>query len=192
LIHSRVDAPRHVRLLLLGVGVAVATVALLLVPRAAHASFVDCVGATTHVDKTDRTQMAFNFHCSEEIKGYSVVSSQQLDTFSTENDVVDQSGATLSKESFSCEGSLPAFGFGCDGDMLPTHTTNGTYSTASDPCGKAAATARFRLWVVVYAVDQTGDGKTVMRSSNPFALAAPKCRKPHTKTKSKTKKRRGH
>jgi hypothetical protein len=180
LIHIRQSAPRRVHLLLFA-GAVAASLVLLLTPRAAHASFVDCVGAAVHNSKTDKSSMTYRFRCSEGIQGYTIMSSQALGSFGTENVITDQSNAVVDKESFSCEGVLPSFGFGCNGAMAALHTTAGELSTDSDPCGKAAAKTPLRLWVVVFASDMTGDGKTVMKPSGPLPLSAPKCRKSHKK-----------
>jgi hypothetical protein len=180
LIHIRQIAPRRVHLLLFA-GAVVASLVLLLTPRPAHASFVDCVGGALHNSKTDRSTMDYHFRCSEGIQGYTLVSSQPFASFGTENVVTDQTGAVVDKETLSCEGLLPSTGFGCNGAMASLHTTAGEFSTDGDPCGKAAAKTPFLLWVVVFASDLQGDGKAVMKPSGPLPLSAPKCRKSHKK-----------
>src|ERR1700736_5379892 len=81
--------------------------ALAFLPSGANASMVNCSGKATG-DKHDKTLLNYTFRCTEEIKSYSGVATQDVSAFAPEVDVTDAAGSVQSKESFSCEGVLPS------------------------------------------------------------------------------------
>lgn len=88
------------------------------------------------------TDARYFVQCSEDIRGYSVVSSAPIDFFGTETDVtptVSQS-ATL-----QCEGTVPGNGFGCGVvNKFSSSACNGTGQpkcNVAPPCGQTSPTS---------------------------------------------------
>lgn len=129
----------------------------------ASASNVDCWGAVAPTAGV-QTDLTYAFHCSEPIKGYSVISSLEVGEFSTEVLVLDQALQPVSNESFSCEGDIPARGFGCFGTGYDGHAITGTFSLDTPRCVKR----RNKLTTSIVAIDLDG------HPTGPQGLVVPK------------------
>jgi hypothetical protein len=139
-------------------------------PSVASASNVDCWGGVGPT-ASNQTELTYAFTCSDEIKGFSFVSSLEVGDFSTTADVFDPTTKQpVSGQSFNCEGPIPGDGFGCTGDANPNLIT-GTLGVDQPRCVKRRN--QLRAWIV--ATDSTGS------ETGPFALAVPRCPKKVTR-----------
>jgi hypothetical protein len=149
----------------------------------ASAASVKCRGAITpqevtapapaKASKAGKTPVGrdfeYTFFCSEEIKGFAIVASVEIDEFSTTADVLDPgSKQPVPDETFVCEGSIPSEGFGCAGKALTPNLITGKLSTSEKIC--AAGKSLVTVWLV--ATDAAG------KPSEPYRLTTPKCPKP--------------
>lgn len=145
---------------------------LLFAAATASANSVRCKG--TFVPAGAAGDLTYDFLCSEDIKGYSVVSNLSVAEFSTTADVLDPtSGDPVSGQTFSCEGLIPSNGFGCSGSAINPNRVHGTLATDARRCVRGYN--QMRVWVV--AVDATGV------ASGPQPLRAPKCAKAARKSR---------
>jgi hypothetical protein len=79
---------------------------------ASAGNLITCGGSVTpppHTKNAD-TDARYNVVCSEDIRGYAVVSTSTLDFFGTETDVLP---TTSQSATLQCEGTVPGNGFGC-------------------------------------------------------------------------------
>lgn len=88
------------------------------------------------------TDARYFLQCSEDIRGFSVVSTSPIDFFGTETDVVPtvSQSATL-----QCEGTVPGNGFGCGVVNKFTSSACGTGAqpkcNVAPPCGQTSPTS---------------------------------------------------
>ena len=154
---------------------AVAAGCLLAGASTASASNVDCWGRVMPTGAV-QTDLTYAFQCSEPIKGYGVVSSLEVGEFGTDALVLDQAFQPVSGESFTCEGDIPANGFGCYGTAQDGHGITSTFSLDSPRCVKR----RNKLVVSIVAIDLNG------HPTGPQQLVVP----PRCATAKATKHRR--
>ena len=143
----------------------------------ASASNVDCWGSVTPTSGV-QADLTYAFRCSEPIKGYSIVSSLEVGEFGTDALVLDQAFQPVSGESFTCEGDIPAKGFGCFGTAQDGHGIMGTFSIDSPRCVKR----RNKLTAALVAIDQDGHPTGPQGLTVPPRCAAAKAGK-HRKTR---------
>ena len=150
---------------LAGSGAVVVVLALL--PAGASANSVICGGTAKRApDTTDRNQVEYSFHCTESLKSYTIAASAPLDSFGADTSITPLAPGGATGKLFSCEGSIPSMGFGCNSGDLPAGAfVSATLSPSRNIC--AAPTNRFRLFVI--GVDTNGN------SSEPFALRVARC-----------------
>ena len=157
--------PRHCKS---GLALGLVLAGVLVAPSVASANNVECEGLTEPVAPKS-LDIAYRFVCSEEIKGYSVVSNLEVEEFSTTADVIDpNTGDPVSGQTFNCEGPIPGNGFGCSGSALAPNRVSGTYSIAGGRC--VGGRNKLSAWVVAVDIKNT--------SSAPFLLHNAKCPKP--------------
>jgi hypothetical protein len=128
--------------------VAVCLGCLLAGASSASASNVDCWGSVNPTAGV-QSDLTYAFQCSEPIKGYSIISSLEVGEFGTDALVLDQAFQPVSGEAFTCEGDIPARGFGCYGSASDGHGTTGTFSIDLPRCVKR----RNKLQVSLVAID---------------------------------------
>jgi hypothetical protein len=166
---------RSARASLLGLTLSILLAGMLVGSPVASANSVRCKGTVTP-KAAKSLDMDYAFFCSEEIKGFSVVSNMSLTEFGVTADVLDPASKNpVPGQEMSCEGSFPGDGFGCAGKAETPNLIGGTFSTEEQPC--AAGKSVLRTWVV--AVDTAG------KASGPMELKPPKCPKPPKKKKTK-------
>ena len=162
--------------LALAATLAVALGCLLAAASTASASNVDCWGRVSPTGGV-QTDLTYAFHCSEPIKGYSVISTLEVGEFGTDALVLDQAFQPVSGESFTCEGDIPANGFGCYGTAQDGHGITSTFSIDSPRCVKR----RNKLAVSIVAIDQNGHPTGPQDLVVPPRCAAAKATKHHRK-----------
>jgi hypothetical protein len=150
----------------------------------ASASKVDCWGSAAPTAGA-QGDLTYAFQCSEPIKGYSIISSLEVGEFSTDALVLDQAFQPVSGESFTCEGDIPAKGFGCYGLAYDGHGVTGTFSIDSPRCVKR----RNKLQLAIVAVDSDGHPTGPQGLTVPPRCAAAKAGR-HHKAVRKHRKRR--
>ena len=92
----------------------------------------------------------YSVQCSEDIRGFSVISNQQVDFFGSETGVVP---TVTESATLQCEGTVPGFGFGCGivdrskpaNKVSAGSTTSGSISFDKSPCD---AKGSLKVWVV--------------------------------------------
>jgi hypothetical protein len=100
---------------------------------ASAGNLITCGGKIAALGKNADTDAKYFVQCSEDIRGYSVVSTKKFDFFGTETDVTP---TTSQSATLQCEGTVPGFGFGC-GVVNRTAVPAGSPSTP--PCGSTPA-----------------------------------------------------
>ena len=161
-LHRHPGAPRKP---VLGAALALVLTCLLLGPPAASANSVRCKGTTTPAEGT-AGELDYKFKCSEEIKGFSLVSNMTVAEFGTTADVLDRvTGDPVSGQTFNCEGPIPGSGFGCSGGALNPNWIAGKFAIEGKRCVRGWN--QQRTWVV--AIDAAGI------ASGPMPLRPSKC-----------------
>jgi hypothetical protein len=151
--------------------------ALLVGAQVAAANSVECAGAVKPDGAGKNNALAYNLSCSEDIKGFSIVSNMSVAEFSTEVVVVDGTGAPAQGQQFRCEGPIPGDGFGCTGTASAGNLITGKTATEANRCVNGKNT--LRMWATV--VDSAN------APSGPFPLdVSQKC--PKVKKKKATHK----
>jgi hypothetical protein len=160
---------------------ALAIGALLASAGQAAANTVTCAGSTAlGKGKGAAQELDYTFRCTEAIKAFTIVSPSSIDFFSTTADVLDPNKQVVNGQTFSCEGAIPAQGFGCSGTGMPPNAVVGQLTVEGGPC--AQPKKRVPAWLVVTDANS--------KSSPPFNLRpAYKCKQAKTKAK---RKRAGH
>jgi hypothetical protein len=77
---------------------------------ASAGNLIVCGGKVAATGKNVNTDARYSVLCSEDIRGFSVVSTKKFDFFGSETDVTP---TTSQSATLQCEGSVPGFGFGC-------------------------------------------------------------------------------
>ena len=155
--------------------------ALALPATASATNLMYCAGATPKSAEPDAEaeDLTFTFRCSEPITGFTLTTARETAGFEPEVLVTTAEGAPVPGESFSCEGSLPGFGFACFGKASEVKTIQGAFHTTTPVCeGKRKLLPR----LVVTDSDK--------RISEPFALSGPECPKPRKKSRKQRKQRK--
>jgi hypothetical protein len=147
----------------------------------------------------------YSFYCDGNITAYTLVVNRTMfdfetvDDFSTVATVVDSTGAVVSTEGFTCEGSLPGPGINCSppaagGIMSAGHHAQGNFDTADPYCAnipkgsKPGTQPELQAMVQLVVTDASG------AQDGPFRLGiVPACKpvhvvKPKPKPKCKKKK----
>lgn len=167
---------------LLALGLAVGLIGMSAMAGNASASSVICGGDTTKSDVHEsENALEYAIQCTEDIKGYSIISNRELNYFSTEITVYDDEGV-LEGQSFACEGSIPSYGVGCWGIATAGAVIKGTIGTSEELC---EAAVQPKIWMVALTTEVKGS-KTVTLTSDPFQLPI-KCDTLNAKKKAKDK-----
>lgn len=132
--------------------------------------------------------LSYTFDCNATVLGYAVVSSRQVDYFSTEVLVTDYVSKEATSEQFSCEGPFPSSGFGCRGTSNFGNFMSGEFAIGRDPCEAAKSKAdKFKVWVTATIVQvDSVTNKPFSAVTQPFRLKGPVC---ETTTTKKEKRR---
>lgn len=159
-----------------------ATVGGLAVPAGAGAAEAPLCGGSLEISNEipgidPPGGLAYEFNCNALVQGYSIISSRQVDYFSTEVLVLDAAG-NATNESFGCEGTFPSSGFGCKGVSNFGNAISGEFAIGRDPCQAAKAKSdKFKVWVsaTVQQFDSITN-KPFTAVTQPFRLKAPDCK----------------
>lgn len=146
----------------------------------ASASYADdnannytCAGHTSAgvaEDGIDGTQVKYSFGCNGPILGYQIASNLELQSFDTDAIVLDQTGAAVTTDSFSCNAFLPTWGMNCIGIYSGNmNRVVGQFAIAGKLCDEPRVDP---LLTVVYATADS-KGKVTQYISGPFDLGRP-------------------
>ncbi|MDQ1541334.1 MAG: hypothetical protein QOH29_2060 [Actinomycetota bacterium] len=95
---------------------------------ASAGNLITCGGKVAATGKNANTDAKYFVVCSEDIRGFSVISTAKFDFFGSETDVTP----TLSQSAtLQCEGSVPGYGFGCG--VVNRNTPANCGTTPSQP-----------------------------------------------------------
>jgi hypothetical protein len=174
---------------LVGLALAAATVAVLVIPGTASASKVQCAGkiAKDTEQAGSKTAAAYSFLCDKPVLGYTLTFNKSVDLFDPEVLPTVTSTGAASGELVSCEGDFPGFGFGCTaqssscpsnaaytectGDVDVGNTVASTFETAKPLCDKKRTKAGpLTASLIVSTIEFTAAGKSFVNSSQPFRL----------------------
>jgi len=180
------DGERGSRIgLVFAAGLAVAFLMCLAGVGKDQASSVSCSGtveATT--DGHAENELTYNLKCNEDIKGYSITSNREIGYFGTETVVLGADGEVAEGESFGCEGSIPAWGIGCQGKMTAGNTVVSSVGTSEALC-EAAVQPKF--WATALTL-QDVKGTDTPFVSEPFLLKTKPCKVLNPLKKAKAKR----
>jgi hypothetical protein len=130
----------------------------------------------------------FVLACARPLNGFSLISSNELESFDTDLQVFDRAGTLIPNEAFACEGDQPGFGVNCNGTYNGDyHVVKGSFLAANPVCDEPRTNARL---IVSYAT--VVKGAAVNSLSGPFELGRPQgCPAPkkHAPAKKKAKKK---
>jgi hypothetical protein len=94
-----------------------------------------CNGRVSLGEERTEGQTNYMFACSDDIKGYAIVTlNRQTDAFDTEPVVLKPDGEPGAGQSFSCSAPIPGNGVSCTGSALAGNKTNGSVNLTTDPC----------------------------------------------------------
>ena len=152
---------------------------LLATGSASATNTIRCKGSTALATKSLRThEVNYQFNCSEAIAGFGIATNRELEGFSPETLVIDQSTKLPANgESFGCEGPIPGFGFACVGKADNPRVVEGSFTTTAAACSRKGA----RLHPLLYVTDSD------KRLAGVWELKSPKCPKPAKKKKRSSK-----
>ena len=138
--------------------------------------------------------LSYKFDCNAAVVGYALLSSRQIDYFSTEVGVLDFASGEATAEQFSCEGAFPGSGFGCRGIANFGNFVVGEFAIGRDPCEVAKTKAdKFKVWVAATIIQfDSVTKKPFTAVTQPFRLKGPKCDGSAATSKSKSKSKRRH
>jgi hypothetical protein len=142
---------RSRRLAVAFIGAAVGLAALPALASAADPFDPTCNGRVSLGEERSDGQMNYSFGCSQDIKGYAIVTlNRETDAFDTEPVVLQPNGDPGANQSFSCTAPIPSNGVTCFGSSKAGKKVNGAVNLTTDPCvGK-------RPEVAVIVSDATG------------------------------------
>lgn len=122
--------------------------------------------------------LSYKFDCSAQVVGYALLSSRQVDYFSTEVLVSDINSGEVTSESFGCEGAFPSSGFGCRGLANNGNFISGEFAIGRDPCDVAKTKSdKFKVWVSATVTEfDSVTNKPFVAVTQPFRLKAPSCK----------------
>jgi hypothetical protein len=103
---------------------------------ASAGNLIVCGGKVVAQGKNADTSAKYSVQCSEDIRGFAIVSTEKFDFFGSETDVTP---TTSQSATLQCEGSVPGNGFGCgvvNRNAAPTGTPANTCgsSPTANPC----------------------------------------------------------
>lgn len=167
---------------LVALGLAVGLLGLSVFAGTASASEVNCGGSVAvDTEHESENSLKYDVKCSEDIRGYSIVSNRSIGYFGTE--VIVLAGEEVAEgESFTCEGSIPGSGFGCYGKMTAGNSAQGYMGTTDELC---EAPVQPKFWAVALTT-QLKKEVPFQLTSEPFQLKF-KCDKLDSKQKAKDK-----
>jgi len=127
---------RRGRLAVAAFGAAAGLVAIPALAPAADGPFdPTCNGRVSLGEERSEGQMNYFFACSDDIKGYAIVTlNRETDAFDTEPVVLQPDGNPGPNQSFSCSGPIPGNGVSCTGSALAGNKANGSVNLTTDPC----------------------------------------------------------
>jgi opacity protein-like surface antigen len=128
------------------------------------------VSAGTAEDGVDGTQVKYSFGCNGPILGYQIASNLEIQAFDTDNIVLDQTGAAVVTDSFTCNAFIPTWGLNCIGTYSGgMNRVIGQFAIAGKLCDEPRVDP---LLTVVYATADA-KGKVTQYISGPFDLGRP-------------------
>jgi hypothetical protein len=121
--------------------------------------------------------LAYKFNCNSQVQGFALLSSRQVDYFSTEVLVLDAASGEATPEQFGCEGPFPSAGFGCRGLANFGNTISGEFAISRDPCQAAKAKSdKFKVWIAASVTQfDSVTNKPFLAVTQPFRLKGPDC-----------------
>jgi hypothetical protein len=121
--------------------------------------------------------LSYKFNCNAQVQGFALVSTRQVDYFSTEVLVLDATTGEATPEQFSCEGAFPSSGFGCRGIANFGNPITGEFAISRDPCQTAKNKAdKFKVWLVATVTEfDSVTKKPFVAVTQPFRLRGPDC-----------------
>ena len=127
---------RRGRLAAAAIGAAAGLVAIPALAPAADGPFdPTCNGRVSLGEERSEGQTNYYFACSDDIKGYAIVTlNRQTDAFDTEPVVLKPDGEPAAGQSFSCSAPIPGDGGSCTGSALAGNKVNGSVNLTTDPC----------------------------------------------------------
>jgi len=138
-----------------------------LMAGSASAGSVSCGGTIKpNAEALAENALTYNFKCSEDIQGYSVITNRELGFFGTDIIVTTPEGEVSGTEAFTCEGAIPGNGTGCYGKMLAGNSVTGDIATTDELC-EAATQPKF--WIVAMTTQYKKDVPFSL-TSEPFSL----------------------
>jgi len=146
-------------------------VVALSLPGVASAGVVTCRGHTEAVAASEdfENPLEYTFGCTGRIVGFMIVSSQEINGFDTELEVLDGAKAVVGADGFACEGDIPGNGVGCLGSYTSNNVVKGVFDVSERP---ACTEPRVRAQLVV--VEETIDPITgVPKKSSLGSMAGP-------------------
>lgn len=123
--------------------------------------------------------LSYKFNCNSTVLGYSIISTRQVDYFSTEVIVLDINTGEATNDAFGCEGPFPSSGFGCKGVSPYGNWLSGDLAISRDPCEVAKAKSdKFKVWVSATVIQfDSITNKPFTAVTQPFRLKGPDCSK---------------
>lgn len=165
-------------------GLAVAFLFCLIGVGKAQASSVECSGTVApSAEGKASEEYTYRVTCNEDIKGYTISSNRQIGYFGTETIVLKPDNEVAEGESFGCEGSIPAWGIGCQGKMTAGNTVESTLATFDSICEDPVQP---EFWATALTI-QDVKGTPTPFVSEPFQLETTPCKvlQPLAKAKAK-------
>jgi len=191
--------PRRARMTIAALAVAAGCVSALCLPAVAGAAEAPLCGGNLELNDEipgidPPGGLTYKFNCNSAVIGYSIVSSRQVDYFSTEVLVLDATTGEATPEQFSCEGPFPSSGFGCRGVANYGNPITGEMAISRDPCEAAKTKAdKFKVWVAATVVQvDSVTNKPFNAVTQPFRLKGPDCSKAGSEKAAKRHRRGGH
>jgi hypothetical protein len=179
-IRKRHSAFRRARLAVAAVAVVAGCISV--IPAGASAAEAPVCGGSLEVNNDipgidPPGGLSYKFNCSAMVVGYALLSSRQVDYFSTEVLVSDINSGEVLGESFGCEGAFPGSGFGCRGTANNGNFISGEFAIGRDPCQTAKNKAdKFKVWVAATVTEfDSVTNKPFVAVTQPFLLKSPKC-----------------
>jgi hypothetical protein len=109
---------------------------------ASAGNLIACGGnVTAKSKKHPGTEATYNFGCTDDIRGFTIMSSKQLSFFGSETTVTGGDPAHNQSAIFQCEGVVPSFGFGCG----TVNRNNGGAAASPKPADCQGSTCNNRV-----------------------------------------------
>jgi hypothetical protein len=121
-------------------------------------------------DGVEGTQVKYSFGCNGPILGFQIASNVEVQSFDTDDIVLDQQGAAVTTDSFTCNAFLPTWGLNCIGIYSGgMNRVIGQFAIAGKLCDEPRVDP---LLTVVYATADA-KGKVTQYISGPYDLGRP-------------------